>query len=118
MPALVAHKPGHDSRARNCYGFFARRRLGKAAPMTIAVRPLTPHIAGEVSGCDLTKPLSKAEVAAIEAGMDRCAVLVFHDQDVTDEQQVAFTRNFGTIENSYGGHITKTQEKRLGPLVN
>ena len=87
--------------------------------MTIAIRPLTPVIAGEVSGCDLTKPLSSAEVAAIEAGMDRFAVLVFHDQDITDEQQVAFTRNFGPIENSYGGHITvKPQEKRLGPLMN
>jgi alpha-ketoglutarate-dependent 2,4-dichlorophenoxyacetate dioxygenase len=87
--------------------------------MTIAIHPLTPVIAGEVSGCDLTKPLSKAEVAAIEAGMDRHAVLVFHDQGINDEQQVAFTRNFGPIENSYGGHITvKPQEKRLGPLMN
>ena len=87
--------------------------------MTIPIHPLTSCIAGEVSGCDLAKPLSKAEVAAIEAGMDRWAVLVFHDQDITDEQQVAFTRNFGQIENSYGGHITvKREEKRLGPLVN
>ena len=87
--------------------------------MTIAIRPLTPVIAGEVSGCDLAKPLSKAEVAAIEAGMDRFAVLVFHDQDIDDEQQVAFSRNFGAIENSYGGHITvKPQDKRLGPLMN
>ena len=31
--------------------------------------------------------------------MDRYAVLVFHDQDITDEQQIAFTRNFGEIEN-------------------
>jgi alpha-ketoglutarate-dependent 2,4-dichlorophenoxyacetate dioxygenase len=87
--------------------------------MTISVRPLTSCIAGEVTGCDLAKPLSKDEVAAIEAGMDLWAVLVFHDQVITDEQQVAFTRNFGQIENSYGGHVTvKPEEKRLGPLVN
>ncbi len=87
--------------------------------MTIAIRPLTSCIAGEVTGCDLTKPLPKDEVAAIEAGMDLWAVLVFHDQVITDEQQVAFTRNFGPIENSYGGHVTvKAEEKRLGPLVN
>ena len=87
--------------------------------MTIAIRPLTSCIAGEVTGCDLTKPLPKDEVAAIEAGMDLWAVLVFHDQVITDEQQVAFTRNFGPIENSYGGHVTvKPEEKRLGPLVN
>src|SRR5438552_637740 len=87
--------------------------------MSIAIRPLTSCIAGEVTGCDLTKPLPKDEVAAIEAGMDLWAVLVFHDQVITDEQQVAFTRNFGQIENSYGGHVTvKPEEKRLGPLVN
>src|SRR5579859_1012239 len=87
--------------------------------MTIAIRPLTSCIAGEVSGCDLTKPLSKDEVAAIEAGMDRWAVTVFHDQDITDEQQIAFSRNFGPIENSYGGHITvKQEEKRLVPGMN
>jgi alpha-ketoglutarate-dependent 2,4-dichlorophenoxyacetate dioxygenase len=87
--------------------------------MTIAIRPLTSCIAGEVSGCDLTKPLSKDEVAAIEAGMDRWAVTVYHDQAITDEQQIAFSRNFGQIENSYGGHITvKQEQKRLGPLMN
>jgi alpha-ketoglutarate-dependent 2,4-dichlorophenoxyacetate dioxygenase len=87
--------------------------------MTIAIRPLTSCIAGEVFGCDLTKPLSKDEVAAIEAGMDRWAVTVFHDQDITDEQQIAFSRNFGQIENSYGGHITvKREHKRLGPQMN
>ena len=87
--------------------------------MTITIRPLTSCIAGEVSGCDLTKPLSKHEVAAIEAGMDRWAVTVYHDQSITDEQQLAFSRNFGQIENSYGGHITVKQEhKRLGPQMN
>jgi alpha-ketoglutarate-dependent 2,4-dichlorophenoxyacetate dioxygenase len=92
--------------------------LEEASHMTISTRPLTPVIAGEVTGCDLTKPLAREDVAAIEAGMDRHAVLVFHDQDITDEQQVVFTRNFGEIENAYGGHITKQHEKRLMAGVN
>jgi alpha-ketoglutarate-dependent 2,4-dichlorophenoxyacetate dioxygenase len=52
--------------------------------MPISIRPLTRNIAGEVSGVDITKPLRKDEVAAIEAGMDKHAVLVFRDQDLTD----------------------------------
>jgi alpha-ketoglutarate-dependent 2,4-dichlorophenoxyacetate dioxygenase len=86
--------------------------------MPISIRPLTRNIAGEVSGVDITKPLSKDEVAAIEAGMDKHAVLVFRDQDLTDEQQMAFTRNFGTIEDARGGNVTKPQDKRLATGMN
>lgn len=81
--------------------------------MPVSIRALTPHIAGEVSGVDITRPLGKDEVAAIEAGMDKHAVLVFRDQDITDEQQMAFTRNFGAIEDARGGNVTKPQDKRL-----
>jgi alpha-ketoglutarate-dependent 2,4-dichlorophenoxyacetate dioxygenase len=52
-------------------------------------------------------------VAAIEAGMDRHAVLVFHDQRLTDDAQRAFTRNFGTLEAAPGGNITQPHERRL-----
>lgn len=86
--------------------------------MAISIRPLTPVFAGEVSGIDLTKPLSKDEVAAIEAGMDRYAVLVFHGQNITDEQQQAFSKNFGPLENARGGNITKDKEKRLAEGMN
>jgi alpha-ketoglutarate-dependent 2,4-dichlorophenoxyacetate dioxygenase len=92
--------------------------LKEASHMTIAIRALHPVIGGEVSGLDLTQPLSPAEVSAVEAGMDRCAVLVFPDQRITDEQQIAFTRNFGALENSHGGHIAKDHEKRLRPEMN
>jgi alpha-ketoglutarate-dependent 2,4-dichlorophenoxyacetate dioxygenase len=59
------------------------------------------------------RPLSKEDVAAIEAGMDRYAILVFRDQKIDDEQQMAFTRNFGEIEDASGGNITRPQELRL-----
>jgi alpha-ketoglutarate-dependent 2,4-dichlorophenoxyacetate dioxygenase len=57
--------------------------------------------------------MSREDVAAIEAGMDRYAVLVFHDQKVTDEQQMAFTLNFGRLEEARGGNITKDEDRRL-----
>jgi alpha-ketoglutarate-dependent 2,4-dichlorophenoxyacetate dioxygenase len=81
--------------------------------VTISIGQITPVFAGEVSGVDITQPLSRDEVAAIEAGMDRYAVLVFHDQRLTDDAQRAFTRNFGTLEASPGGNITKLHERRL-----
>jgi len=39
--------------------------------MTVSIRQIGPCFAGEVSGVDLTKPLSREEVAAIEAAVDK-----------------------------------------------
>ena len=86
--------------------------------MTISIRQIHPVFVGEVSGVDLCQPLSADDVAAIEAGMDRYAVLVFHDQNITDEQQIAFTRNFGEIENSAGGFVGRPEDRRLNHLMN
>ena len=83
--------------------------------MAIEVRPLHPLFAGEVSGTDITRPLGRADVAAIVAGMDRHAVLVFRDQRLTDEQQLAFSRNFGELEFTRGTGISKPGELRLNP---
>jgi alpha-ketoglutarate-dependent 2,4-dichlorophenoxyacetate dioxygenase len=86
--------------------------------MPIAIRPLHPVFAGEVSGVDIRKPISSDDVAAIEAGMDRYAVLVFRDQDITDEQQMIFSRNFGAIEDARGGNVTKPGDLRLAKGMN
>src|SRR2546423_797082 len=81
--------------------------------MTIAIRQIHPVFVGEVSGIDITSPISPDEVAAIDAGMDQYAVLVFRDQKLTDEQQMAFTRQLGPLENARGGNITKPEDRRL-----
>ena len=82
--------------------------------MAIAIRQLHKHFVGEVSGVDLRKPLTRDEAAEIEAGMDKYAVLVFHGQDISDDQQMAFALNFGERENPRGGNITKDKDYRLG----
>jgi len=86
--------------------------------MSLAIRQIHPVFVGEVSGVDLAGPLSSDEAAAIEAGMDRHAVLVFHDQKITDEQQMAFSKNFGSLEDARGGNITKPEDKRLQTGMN
>ncbi len=83
--------------------------------MPIDIRPLNAEFVGEVSGIDLTRPLARENVAAIEAGMDRYAVLVFHGQAFTDEQQMAYCRNFGEPENTRGGSVTRPEDARLKP---
>lgn len=86
--------------------------------MSIQFEPIQPAIGARVSGVDLTRPLTRAQADQIEAAMDRFAILVFHNQHVTDEQQKAFTLNFGPIENARGGNITKPEDKRLADGLN
>jgi alpha-ketoglutarate-dependent 2,4-dichlorophenoxyacetate dioxygenase len=45
--------------------------------------------------------------------MDKYAVLVFHDQPLTDEQQLAFTRSLGEIEHAIGTSLRAPDEYRL-----
>jgi alpha-ketoglutarate-dependent 2,4-dichlorophenoxyacetate dioxygenase len=79
----------------------------------IAIRQIGPCFAGEVEGADLTKPLSPEDVGAIHAGMDKYAVLVFHDQPLTDEQQLAFSRSLGPLEDSARASLREPDDYRL-----
>src|SRR3979490_494223 len=81
--------------------------------MPVTIRQLHKHFFGEVSGVDLRKPLTPQEARDIEAGMDKYAVLLFRDQDISDDQQMAFALNFAARENPRGGNIVKPQDSRL-----
>jgi alpha-ketoglutarate-dependent 2,4-dichlorophenoxyacetate dioxygenase len=104
---------------------FLRKQSGDRPPgsirrnaMTITIRQLHPHFFGEVSGVDLRKSLTRQETADIEAGMDKYAVLLFRDQDIDDDQQLAFARNFGERENARGGTVTRKEDYRLTSGLN
>ncbi|MDD9902100.1 MAG: TauD/TfdA family dioxygenase [Rhodospirillaceae bacterium] len=85
--------------------------------MTIAFESIHPMFAARVSGVDLSRPLPDGAAAELEDAMARYAVLVFNGQDIDDEQQVAFSRTFGNIEDSRGGNPTQTK-KRLDAQLN
>ena len=70
--------------------------------MSLTFSPLHPVFAAECSGLDIGEPLTPAHAAAIEAGMDRYAVLVFRRAaPLTTAQQLAFTRSLGELEPPY-----------------
>jgi alpha-ketoglutarate-dependent 2,4-dichlorophenoxyacetate dioxygenase len=72
----------------------------------LSIKPIDPVsrplFAGEGSGIDITRPLSREQADAIDKGMNQYGVLVFHDQHFTDETQLAFSRNFGELEVASG----------------
>src|SRR5260221_10107579 len=81
--------------------------------MPVKITQVGPCFAGEVDGVDMRKPLSREEVAAVHAGMDRYAVLVFRDQRIDDAQQLAFTQSLGEIEHAIGASLRKPEDHRL-----
>jgi alpha-ketoglutarate-dependent 2,4-dichlorophenoxyacetate dioxygenase len=76
-------------------------------------RQIGPCFAADVDDIDLRKPLTRDEVAAVHAGMDEFAVLVFHDQPLDDEQQLAFSRSLGQLEHAIGTSLRAPDEYRL-----
>jgi len=63
----------------------------------IEVTPLQPTIGAEVSGVDLSRPLTQAQRAAIRAAVLRYKVIFFRDQPLTHEQHAAFAGEFGPL---------------------
>ncbi len=63
----------------------------------IQIRPLTPVIGAEISGIDLRQPLDEAAVATLKEAIHKWRVLFVRDQEITDEQQLAFGRAFGPL---------------------
>jgi alpha-ketoglutarate-dependent 2,4-dichlorophenoxyacetate dioxygenase len=70
----------------------------QARPATsLKVKPLQPMFAAEAGGIDLRKPPNAAAVRAIEEAMDRYAVLVFRNQPLSQDEQIAFACHFGPL---------------------
>jgi alpha-ketoglutarate-dependent 2,4-dichlorophenoxyacetate dioxygenase len=66
--------------------------------MTLTFKPLHPLFAAEASGVDLRQPLDPETVDAIDAAMDRHAVLVFRDQPLSQGEQISLARQFGPLD--------------------
>jgi alpha-ketoglutarate-dependent 2,4-dichlorophenoxyacetate dioxygenase len=70
--------------------------------MTVTFRQLHPHFVAEASPIDLPHLEDEETLAAIRAGMDRYAVLVFHNQAFTDELQLGFAERLDGQLNRVG----------------
>ena len=73
----------------------------------ITVTRVGKHIGAEISGVDLTQPLSDDTFAQIAKAFFDNEVVFFRNQKITPAQQVAFTQRFGILEQ----HVRK--ESRL-----
>ncbi|HYW76483.1 MAG TPA: TauD/TfdA family dioxygenase [Gammaproteobacteria bacterium] len=88
--------------------------------MALKVEPLHPHLGAEVRGVDLARPVAADVFAEILAAFNRHAVLVFPGQQITDQQQIAFSALFGPLEKvqSYTGGRPKRLQGDISDLSN
>jgi alpha-ketoglutarate-dependent 2,4-dichlorophenoxyacetate dioxygenase len=66
--------------------------------MSLQLNPLHPVFAAEAYGVDIRQPLPPQVVRQIDDAMDKYAVLVFRNQPLDQDQQIAFTRQFGKLD--------------------
>ncbi|MGY9006220.1 MAG: TauD/TfdA dioxygenase family protein [Alphaproteobacteria bacterium] len=65
---------------------------------TITIKPMSAHTGAEISGVDLSQPLSEQVVLELRDALNTWGAIFFRDQDITPTQQLAFSRCFGTVE--------------------
>ncbi|MGQ7828837.1 TauD/TfdA dioxygenase family protein [Altererythrobacter sp. Z27] len=65
---------------------------------TLDVRPMTPAIGAEILNIDLGASDIGALVPQIRAALLKYGVIFFRDQQLTQEQHIAFARQFGELE--------------------
>ena len=81
--------------------------------MPVSVTRIGNSFVGEVSGIDLSQPLDEDTVEQIRQAWWDNSILVFRDQDITDEQHIAFSRHFGELQ----GHTVKAWLSQKHPEI-
>ncbi|MDJ0389071.1 TauD/TfdA family dioxygenase [Roseomonas sp. E05] len=75
------------------------------------IEPLHPLFAARLSGLDLRQPPDDAVMQAVREAFERFSVLVFPEQAIDDDAQLAFSARLGPLEqtragaNGAGGHL-------------
>ena len=63
----------------------------------LSVSPAKPDFVASIGNVDLAEPMDDHVFAAIDAAFNRYAVLIFHGQPLTEEQQNSFANRFGPL---------------------
>jgi taurine dioxygenase len=74
---------------------------GETGRTSIRVTPAAGYIGADISGADISQPLTSQQVAEIRAALLRYKVIFFRGQNLTHAAQVAFGRNFGELTYSH-----------------
>ena len=62
------------------------------------ITPLDAPLGAEITGLDLSLPLSNLDLARIRTALVKHGLLVFREQHITPAQHIAFSRRFGPLQ--------------------
>jgi taurine dioxygenase len=69
-----------------------------ATVQSFEIRPLPGSVGAEIIGLDLSRPVNDEDFSRIHRAHLDHHVVVFRDQRITPEQQIAFSRRFGVLQ--------------------
>src|SRR3984885_11087308 len=72
--------------------------------MAITVCPVTQSFAAEIGDVDLSAPLGPPDLQAIKEAFAKYAVLIFPDQQLSQDQHLDFASHFGPLETTIALH--------------
>jgi alpha-ketoglutarate-dependent 2,4-dichlorophenoxyacetate dioxygenase len=78
-----------------------------------SVNVIRQGFVAEIAGIDLREPVSARDVAVIQDAVDNHPVLVFHGPSLSNQQQIAFSRHFGSLSRATEYQKDPTK-RRLG----
>ncbi len=77
--------------------------------MGILVTSVQGDFVARLTGLDLSKPLDSGDFGQVRDAFNRYAVVIFPEQTLTDDQQIAFSERFGPLEVS----LRKDRQRRV-----
>ncbi|MFK3684888.1 MULTISPECIES: TauD/TfdA dioxygenase family protein [Pseudomonas] len=72
--------------------------IDSAQPQSFEIRPFSGAVGAEIIGLDLAQPVNAEDFSRIHRAHLDHHVLVFRDQRITPDQQIAFSRRFGELQ--------------------
>ena len=84
---------------------------------SIQVEPVSPNIGAEISGIDLTRPLSEIEVQELQQALDEYLVIFFRDQKISPANLRDLGHHFGELHEHIGGAGTTAKKMEEDPMV-
>jgi alpha-ketoglutarate-dependent 2,4-dichlorophenoxyacetate dioxygenase len=66
--------------------------------MGILVTPVQGDFVAHLTGLDLSRPLDEGDFGQVRDAFHRYAVVIFPEQALTDDEQIAFSERFGPLE--------------------